>query len=133
IAPGTEWADELDMHLNTAHIILLLVSADFIASDYCSGIEVKRAMERHEAGEACVIPLIGRYCDWSQAPFRNLQVLPKSGKPIMSFPGAARDKVCYEIAKAIRKAAEELLAKQAIELATKAETELTEKQIEVKK
>src|SRR5438132_1153332 len=60
IIAGTEWSGEIDAHLNTAQIILLLVSADFIASSYCSDIEVARAMERHNAGEARVIPVILR-------------------------------------------------------------------------
>src|SRR5438132_1232015 len=56
IVPGKEWANEIDTHLNSAHIILLLVSPDYIASDYCYGIEMKQALRRHEAGEARVIP-----------------------------------------------------------------------------
>lgn len=48
ITGGKEWAGQIDEHLNSAHIILLLVSADFVASDYCYDVEVKRAMERHE-------------------------------------------------------------------------------------
>jgi len=60
IGLGTEWAKEIDEHLNSADVILLLVSADFIASEYCHEIEMKRAMERHESGEARVIPVILR-------------------------------------------------------------------------
>src|ERR1700733_9707741 len=56
ITPGTDWAKAVDTHLETASIILLLVSADFFASDYCYGIEMKRALARHEMGEAQVIP-----------------------------------------------------------------------------
>jgi len=52
IAPGTDWAKTIDVHLETASVILLLVSADFFASDYCYGIEMKRALERQEAGES---------------------------------------------------------------------------------
>ena len=55
IVPGTPWAQTIDQHLETASIILLLVSADFLASNYCYGIEMKRALERQEAGEALVI------------------------------------------------------------------------------
>src|SRR6266704_5328694 len=55
VLAGREWERDIDQHLNTARIILLLVSADFLASDYCYGIEMKRALERHEAGEAIVI------------------------------------------------------------------------------
>jgi hypothetical protein len=84
IIAGTEWAGEIDAHLNTAQIILLLISADFLASAYCYDIEVKRAMERHNAGEACVIPIILRYCEWHSAPFGKLQALPTDGKPVDS-------------------------------------------------
>src|SRR5919199_1824781 len=52
IIAGSEWAQEIDTHLTTAQIILLLISADFLASDYCYGIELQRAMARHAAGEA---------------------------------------------------------------------------------
>jgi hypothetical protein len=60
ISAGNEWEHEIDIHLNTAHIILLLISPDFLASDYCYSIEIRRAMERHIAGEARVIPIILR-------------------------------------------------------------------------
>lgn len=56
ILPGTDWVRVIDTHLETASVILLLISSDFFASDYCYGIEMKRALERHEAGEARVIP-----------------------------------------------------------------------------
>ena len=58
ITAGTEWAQTTDAHLNSASVILLLISPDFFASDYCYGIEMKRALERHQAQEACVIPLL---------------------------------------------------------------------------
>src|SRR4029079_7029762 len=61
---GTEWKGQIDRHLDTAGVILLLVSADFIASDYCWDVEVKRALERHDRGEARVIPVILRHVDW---------------------------------------------------------------------
>src|SRR2546429_9932386 len=58
ISAGTEWEREISQHLNSAQVILLLVSPDFMFSEYCYGIEMKRAMERHEHGEARVIPII---------------------------------------------------------------------------
>src|SRR5436853_4845959 len=54
IKAGQEWVQESDLHLNNAHIILLLVSPDFMASDYCYCVEMKRALERHGAGQARV-------------------------------------------------------------------------------
>lgn len=63
ISAGREWVGEIDSHLNRADIILLLVSSDFIASDYCYKKEMARAIERHDRGEARVIPVILRECD----------------------------------------------------------------------
>lgn len=67
ISAGNEWSGEIDQHLNTASVILLLISANFMASDYCNDVEVKRAMKRHEAGDAKVIPVILRPVDWAHA------------------------------------------------------------------
>src|SRR5437588_11802535 len=64
ISAGTEWEQEISEQLNTAQIVLLLISPDFIASDYCYGIEMKRALERHNRKEAHVIPVILRSIDW---------------------------------------------------------------------
>jgi len=108
IGAGDEWAKEIDVHLNTAQIILLLVSADFIASEYCYEIEVSRAMERHKLGEARVIPIILRPCDWHNAPFGKLQALPTGGKPVSGRSWHNSDEALYDVAKGIRKAIEEL-------------------------
>ena len=67
ITAGSEWAGAIDDHLEAADIILLLVSPAFIASDYCWDVELRRAMERHEAGTALVIPIILRPIDWHGA------------------------------------------------------------------
>ncbi len=83
INAGTEWEQEIKKHLNEAKIILLLVSPDFIDSDSCYSIEMKRAKERHERKEAKVIPLILRPVDW-QGVLGTLQALPTDAKPVMS-------------------------------------------------
>jgi hypothetical protein len=72
IPPGDEWARAIDTHLQTAQIILLLVSADFLDSTYCYESEMQQAMARHEAGEAHVLPVILRPVDWKSAPFGKL-------------------------------------------------------------
>lgn len=82
INAGAEWEDEIQRHLNTAQIILLLVSPAFMTSNYCYSTEMKRAMERHEQGEAHVIPIILRPVIWQGAPFGKLQALPEEAKPI---------------------------------------------------
>ena len=82
IEAGDEWKRRIDDNLASAEIILLLISSDFIASDYCYEIEMKRAMERHENKEARVIPIIVRDISWGKAPFARLQALPIDGKAI---------------------------------------------------
>jgi hypothetical protein len=106
IVPGTNRQSEIDKKLNTADIILLLVSADFMVSDYCYSIEMKRAMQRYQAGEARVIPILLREVDWSGAPFSNLQVLPTGACPVTQWP--TPDAAFTDIAKGIRKVVEEL-------------------------
>jgi Tfp pilus assembly protein PilF len=85
IPPSREWKGEIDARLNAADIILLLITAKFIASQYCYAVEMPRAMERHERGEARVIPIILRSCDWKDAPFSKLQALPQDGRPVTEW------------------------------------------------
>src|SRR5437868_394570 len=76
INAGSEWEKEIEKHLNTAQIILLLVSPAFMNSDYCYSKEMKQALERHKQGEARVIPIILRPVYW-QGVLGHLQALPK--------------------------------------------------------
>ena len=93
-------------NLEKADIILLLVSSDFIASPYCYGVEMTRAMERHASGEAHVIPVILRPCYWQGLQFGRLLATPTDGKAVTKFPD--QDDAFLEITKAIHAAAEEL-------------------------
>lgn len=103
IGAGQEFSQSIDDHINRDEIILLLVSPDFIASNYCYNIEMKRALERHEAGDAIVIPVILRPCDWHPAPFGKLLATPRDGKPVTQWPD--RDEAFLQVAKAVREAA----------------------------
>ncbi|WP_447896448.1 toll/interleukin-1 receptor domain-containing protein [Stenotrophomonas acidaminiphila] len=111
IGAGQELGQVIDDHINTDDIILLLVSPDFIASDYCYDIEMKRAMERHLAGEAIVIPVILRACDWHHAPFGKLLGTPKDGKPVTQW--SDRDEAFLQVARAVRDAAGRLSGREA--------------------
>jgi len=106
IGAGEEWAGAIDTHLAKADIVLLLISADFIASRYCYDIEMRRALNRHRAGRARVIPIILRAADWHTAPFGKLQALPTEGKPVANR--RPRDVAWLEVATGIRAVARAL-------------------------
>ena len=107
ITASSEWAGEIDAHLDTADVILLLISADFLASDYCYDVEMTRAMQRHAEGKARVVPIILRECDWQASPFAKLQALPKDAKPITAWPNRAQ--AFTDVSKGLRKLVESLL------------------------
>ena len=86
IEPGAVWEADIKKHLHASDIILLLVSADAIASDYFYDKEVADALERHHRGEARVVPMIMRPCAWGATPLAELQALPKNGKPVTTWP-----------------------------------------------
>jgi hypothetical protein len=85
IVPGQHVDDAISAELEAADLILLLVSQDFLASEYCYDVEMQRAMERHGRGDAHVIPIILRPSDWKSAPFGRLNALPTDGKPITKW------------------------------------------------
>ena len=104
--PGDERAQVINDRLNSADIILLLISADSISDHTCYDIEINRAMEHHQAGEASVIPILLRPVDWQGAPFSQLPVLPRNQQPVTSW--GDRDAAFQEIAEGIRAVAIEL-------------------------
>ena len=110
ITAGMEWKGQIDENLERADLILLLVSAAFMESDYCYDIELKRALERHEAGEARVVPIIVRKVAWRSAPFGKLQALPADGKVVDRGTGgpASRDIAWAEVAEGLEKALREI-------------------------
>jgi hypothetical protein len=84
LEPGDDWNASIDERLGAASLFLLLVSADFLASDYCQTVELKRALQRQRRGEVRVIPVIVRACDWRQTELGKLQALPARGRAIAS-------------------------------------------------
>jgi DNA polymerase III delta prime subunit len=106
IVAGMEREREIDEHLERASIILLLISPSFLASDYCYGVEMQRALERHAQGLAWVVPLLLRAVDWQGAPFAHLQVLPRDAKPVTSWTN--QDEAFADIAAGIRRIIEDL-------------------------
>ena len=111
ILPGEIWDKKIKGALNTAHVIILMVSPAFIASDYCFDTEVKRAMERHQDPNdpAVVVPIIARPCDWKTTDFAALQALPRNAKPISKWE--SKDEAFMSIVEDLRRLIQHLQTK----------------------
>lgn len=110
ILPGQDWAREIDRELESAELILSLVSSTFIASDYCYAVEMNRALARHQAGEAEVVPILIRPCDWQSAPFAKRQMLPKDGRAVSQWEN--RDEAWADVASGLRRAVAAIRARR---------------------
>lgn len=99
---GDDFDHGIRDELERADVILLLVSPDFIASDYCFDVEMTRALERHDRKEARVVPVILRACDWHSTPFGKLVAAPRDGKPVKSWPDL--DEAFLDVVRMIRAA-----------------------------
>ncbi len=109
ISAGGEAKREIDAHLETAQIILLLLSADYLASDNHFNIEMPRALQRRANGEARVIPILLRPCEWEESPLADLQPLPANDKPISQWKD--RDAAFLDVARSIRAVVEKLIGR----------------------
>ncbi len=116
ISPGTEWEAQIEQQLDQAQIILLLVSADFLSSSFCQSREMAKAIARHNANTARVIPIIVRQVLWDIAEFAKLQALPRGSDnrplPVMSW--TQRDEAWTNVAQGIYDIAKELEQKENI-------------------
>lgn len=106
IKPGDEWQKAIAENLVSARLVLLLISADFIASEYCYEKKLNKAMERHHAKKAVVLPVIVRPCMWHELPFGKLQALPDNGLAITSWENV--DEALTKVAMGVRVAAQAL-------------------------
>jgi len=106
IIPGERWDAVIRSELISAKIVLLLVSSDFLNSDYVNMVELRTALARHNSGEAWTIPVILRPCDWTESVLRNLQALPSRGKPISTWDN--EDEALLDVVRGIRAVVERL-------------------------
>jgi TIR domain len=111
IEPGTNWKLEISMQLNIADIVLLLISPDFMASNYCYSLEMQKALELHNLGKTTILPIILRPALWQETEIGSIQALPKDGKPISTFPDL--DQAFIDVATGIKKVAERLSRQKA--------------------
>lgn len=103
IIPGQNWENEIFNSFNDSDIILILISADFISSDYCYDKELGKAITHHKTGEKVVIPIILRECDWSGTPFVGIQGLPKDMQPVISRHWHSNDEAFLNISLGLKK------------------------------
>jgi hypothetical protein len=108
LLPGDRWEEGIEQELERSDLILFLVSDDFMASEFIWGREMKRALEREAAGEARVVPVIVRPCDWHPAPFGKLQAVPKDGLAVTDREWGNEDKAWEDVAKRLRAVVGEL-------------------------
>jgi len=100
IAPGEDWRARIGQELSGSDVILLLISANFLASDFCVDEEMAHAVERHRQGTARVIPIAVRAADWGQMPFAKLRALPRNRRPVTLW--ANHDEGWTDVAEGIR-------------------------------
>ena len=105
ISPGENWEKAIEEKLNSADLILLLISSAFMASNYCYNKEMLHALDRHFKGEAKVIPILLRPVYWQHAPFSVIQMLPKSALPVTCWPNI--DEAFYNVTLGIKQVIEE--------------------------
>ena len=110
IMPGTNIDREIEQRLASAHLVLLLVSPDFLDSDYCYCREMRTALKRHANGRVRVIPIILRPVDWLRTPVGDLLALPRDGKAVTTW--SRRDEAFLDIAKGVRRAVEDILSRR---------------------
>lgn len=77
IPPGGDWDGFIHEKLNEADIVLLLVSSNYIASNYINQVEVPQSLGRQEAGFCEVVPVFLRDCYFKDQPYAHLEFLPK--------------------------------------------------------
>jgi hypothetical protein len=88
--------------IESADVILLLVSPDFLASDYCYEFQARRALEQHQRKRASVIPVILRPCDWGVTSFAELPAAPADGRPVTTWRN--RDEAFMSVVRIVRNA-----------------------------
>jgi TIR domain-containing protein len=109
ISPGQETRVAVDRHLDQAHLILLLISPDFLACDHLYDRELTRAIARHRAGGARVVPVIVRHVDWKGTPIDGLGMLPQNARPVSSTGWETSDKAWTNVALGLRGVVEEMM------------------------
>jgi tetratricopeptide (TPR) repeat protein len=100
VVAGNNRQEQVNRDLNTALLILVFVSPDFLCSDYLYRVELPQALKRHQANEARVIPILLRPCEWTGTSLADLQLIPRNLVPLTLWPDY--DEGCAEVVREIR-------------------------------
>ncbi len=103
IKTGTDWFDEIGKAIAAAQVAILLVSIDFLASEFIEKHEVKPLLERAERGELTVFLIPVRYADWEDQPFAKFQAATDPTKPLAGMSDHEQDVTLTQIAKKLKK------------------------------
>ncbi len=106
ISAGSSVVQTLQAYLQAADVIVLLLSAEFLASERCYELEMRLALERGRAGNARLIPVILSPTEWETLPLDGCQPLPANGATLSSSRN--KEEALLEVALGIRRAVEEL-------------------------
>lgn len=117
IIPGDDWKGVIDVNLEEADIVLFLISASFLASDYCFDIEVKKAMENMAIGKCQIVSIILKPCDWHDCDFSKYQAVPQDGKAITTWEN--EDSAWLDVVKGLKKLITEFVPKQELNISPK--------------
>jgi hypothetical protein len=83
IAGGDDWFPEIEKAIESAHIAILMISADFLNSDFILGKEVPDLLKRREKDNLRIMPLIVKPCAWNTVDWlKPIQARPKNGRPL---------------------------------------------------
>ena len=139
LLPGEEWEKRIEQELDTAHLVIILVSADALRSEFIRKKELKRALEKKRSGSARVIPVLVRECTWELHPdLSTLQFLPKDDNGrIRGVAGwISRDEAWAACLRELKKLIDEVgqeLEKELEQTQKAAEAEAHKKQLEAEK
>jgi hypothetical protein len=111
LLPGATWNQEISDRLESADIVLALISADFIASEYAYGRELTRALELHRQHRLALVPVIARPCHWKPLPIAELQLLPGEARPIQGTgDDSERESRLVEVVEGVERVAQQLVS-----------------------
>lgn len=134
ILPSQTWDKEISEKLSESDIVILIISADFISSDYCFEVEMQEALKLHKEGKLRIIPVCARTCDWKDAPFSHIQGLPLDMKPIMSEGWHNSDEAYYNVVDGLKQLIEDILQEEELaESIISSEEEYVDVEIKINK